>query len=287
MQIQACRHYLGHTGAIYALAPGRQTGTFYSAGGDGWLVEWALNQDDGRLLAHHTEPLISLSVSGDHILAGTMTGKTLIYRQDHAPRLVDWHKKGLFIILVHHSKVYTLGGDGRVTRWSTDFKPEETLHLSAKALRSGLIVDDAWLYIGASDGFIYEVELPGLSLVKQWAAHSSSVFSLAYKEGILYSGGRDAWLKNWDPQAGRNLVQVPAHLFTINALAWAGDYLVSGSRDKTLKIWRVPDLELLKVIDIFKFEAHFRSVNHLLFLAEEQILLSAGDDRQIISWKLE
>lgn len=287
VQIKHKQHFTGHRSAIYALTSGLTPGTFYSGGGDGWIVGWTLGQEDGRLLAQHTEPIITLSTCGELILAGTLSGQLLMMAPDQSLRKIVWHQKGLFRIIVHDEYLYTLGGDGRVTKWTKQGEPVETIHLSGQALRAGDLGDHGLLYIGASDGFIYAVRLPDLELVNSWPAHNPSVFSVIYHQGSLYSGGRDALLKRWDSVSGECLMQLPAHLYTINALVVANHYLISGSRDKTMKIWRIPDLELLKVIDIFKFEAHFRSVNNLLYFADEQVLLSAGDDRQMISWQLD
>ena len=288
IQIETKQHFSGHQGAIYALTPGTEQNIFYSVGGDGWLVQWTVGQENGRLLARHDVPFVSLATFQETIFAGSLHGQLFIYRPSQDPRLVDWHKKGLFKIIVCPPHLFTLGGDGRLTKWDL-FKglALETIRLSSQALRSAYQIGDSTLYIGASDGCIYQLQLPDLSVKAFWQAHRLSVFSLAFHDGILFSGGRDGMLKSWDLNDGQRLLhEVPAHLYTINALTMAGKYLVSASRDKTVKIWHVPTLELLKVIDIFKFEAHFRSVNQVLYLEADQLVLSAGDDRQIISWKI-
>lgn len=288
IHIESKQHFSGHQGAVYALCPGLEQGIFYSAGGDGWLVQWTIGQDNGRLLAHHRVPFMSLATFQESIFAGSLHGQLFCYRPSEEPRLVEWHKKGLFKIVIYPPYLFSLGGDGRLTKWDLyKMLPLESVHLSNQALRSACLADDSTMYVGASDGFIYQLELPTLLVKSSWPAHRFSVFSLIHQEGLLFSGGRDGMLKSWELTAdSRPVKEVPAHLYTINALIMAGKYLVSGSRDKTIKIWHVPTLELLKVIDIFKFEAHFRSVNHVLYLEQDQLVLSAGDDRQIISWTI-
>jgi WD40 repeat protein len=62
--------------------------------------------------------------------------------------------------------------------------------------------------------------------------------------------------------------------------------LASASRDKTIKIWDAESLELLKVLDRTKYPtSHTHSVNRLLWLNDDT-LISTGDDRKVICWKI-
>jgi WD40 repeat protein len=46
-------------------------------------------------------------------------------------------------------------------------------------------------------------------------------------------------------------------------------------------------LELKKVIDLEKMLGHSHSVNTLLWLEDKQLLVSAGDDKKIMVWRLD
>jgi WD40 repeat protein len=56
--------------------------------------------------------------------------------------------------------------------------------------------------------------------------------------------------------------------------------------DKSIKIWDSENLKLKKVIDKSKNASHGTSVNKLLWLEKDQVLLSASDDRTISMWNL-
>jgi WD40 repeat protein len=63
-------------------------------------------------------------------------------------------------------------------------------------------------------------------------------------------------------------------------------YIATASRDKTVKIWDAENLKVLARIDKEKNEGHVNSVNTLQWMSDE-VLLTAGDDRSIIAWKVE
>jgi WD40 repeat protein len=128
-----------------------------------------------------------------------------------------------------------------------------------------------------------------LKVLKDFDAHSNSVFKVAYKNDLLFSGGRDAQLKVWDHQhAYENIFQAPAHMWAINDLAFSpdGEHFVTCSMDKTIKLWDARTFELLKVIDKDRFDSHTSSVNKILWLDTGQVI-SISDDRAIMLWNIE
>jgi WD40 repeat protein len=60
--------------------------------------------------------------------------------------------------------------------------------------------------------------------------------------------------------------------------------IITGSRDRSIRIWDDITLELLKEISMTKYKAHTHSVNYLLWMEKEKVLLSASDDKTVKSW---
>ena len=146
-------------------------------------------------------------------------------------------------------------------------------------------------YLGSSDNQIYVLSSDGNQTLHQWQAHANSVFNLCLHPSgkQLLSGGRDAHLKSWALDAQfHELQSIPAHNFTINEISFSADhqYLATGSRDKTVKIWDAENLQLLKVIDPIRNDGHRHSVNKVVWHPDGS-LLSAGDDKRIIQWRIE
>ncbi len=288
----------GHNAAIFALAQGTDERHFLSAAGDGWIVQWNLeNPDPGRLLAKVDVQVFSLCFlkSENKIVAGDMNGGIhwIDLANPTSTKNIAHHKKGVYAIAEVNGQVLTVGGEGRLTRWSVEgLRSLESYHLSNEALRCiDFCKKNNELAIGSSDHSIYLLDATTLELrqvLKQ--AHGNSVFALRYSPAgeLLLSGGRDARLNAWSVENGYEKVySEPAHWYTINHIAFhpAGRLFATASRDKTLKIWDVADFTLKKVLEGFRDKGHFHSVNRLLWMDWHETLVSCGDDRCVILWE--
>ncbi|MFN0216628.1 MAG: WD40 repeat domain-containing protein [Saprospiraceae bacterium] len=287
----------GHNAAIYALAPGHSDRHFLTAGGDGWVVEWALDDPEtGKLVASVETQVFSLCTLPDRnlLLAGNMHGG-LHWVDRQSPDLtrnVQHHKKGVYALEPTGQWLFSAGGDGYLTRWDiARGNSIESLQLSHKALRAIAFSEKRnEIAIGASDQSIYLLEATTLALKRVLKnAHTPSVFTLAYAPDgkHLLSAGRDAMLRVWDLDNDCTLIsEQPAHLYTVNHLVFSPDGLLfaTASRDRTVKIWDAHRFELLKVLDTLRLGGHTRSVNRLLWLPD--CLVSCGDDRTAMIWKI-
>lgn len=292
MKVEWVRSYLGHQAAVYALLPGRTAEEgFLSAGGEGWIARWLVGKDDGHLVGKADTSLFGLAQMDDRLAVGGLDARLyLIDEQNNQVRALENHRKGIYRLYRNGPNLISLGADGNLTCWSSqEWLPEFTLKISHHALRSFARMDEDRLWVGSSDGNIYLVNLYSGQVLQQIKAHEPSVFSLVYDpvRELLISGGRDAQIKQWDARTGRLIQVVPAHWYTVNELLLhpTQSLLASASRDRTIKLWDPVSLELIKVIETPKFPGHIRSVNTLAWL-DEETLLSGGDDRSIIEWKI-
>lgn len=298
LQVQKIAQLTGHQASIFALSPDQDSRFLLSAAGDGWIVRWNLElPETGTLIAKVDTQIFSLLNLPDFnkLVVGNMNGGVhwVDLTTPEATKNLAHHQKGVFGILRIGESVFTIGGEGKITRWSLESgRSLESLHLSNQSLRGlDYHVYQQEIAIGASDNSIYILDAATLTLKKTIAnAHSNSVFTVKYSPNgrYLLSGGRDAHLKIWDAQNDFQLLSAqPAHWFTINDLVFHpnGHWFATASRDKTIKIWDAHTFELLKVLDTIRDGCHINSVNRLLWL--EAYLLSASDDRSSILWKIE
>lgn len=299
IQVRRLARLTGHQAPIYGLTAGARPGEWYSGGGDHWLVQWNADKpDEGHLVAKAEAQVFALLylAHAQILLAGTMLGGLHWIHLAH-PELskhVAHHKKGLFGLVAVGSHIFSIGGDGVLTRWNlSEQRSEESLQLSHQSLRC-IAYSPARkeLAIGASDHHIYLVDVSTLSLRQEiHRAHNNSVFSLAYHphKDLLISGGRDAHLKVWDLGAHAKMISdQPGHWYTINDIVFNPESTIfaTASRDKTIKLWESDQFRLCKVIDTARFGGHTHSVNRLCW-ESPNTLLSASDDKTLMQWDIQ
>ncbi len=298
MQVTKIAQLTGHNAAIFSLVEGQGQGQIITGAGDGWVVEWNLDSPElGKLLAKVERQIFSLCYLKEpqKIVVGNMDGGVhwIDLNDQIATKNVAHHQRGVFDILEVNEQVFTVGGEGKLSRWSiAEMRSSESYHLANQALRCIDFCEIRQeLAIGGSDGAIYLLDAQSLEIRQKIpGAHGNSVFSVRYSPNCKYllSGGRDAHLNVWD--LGQNFKQIssqPAHWYTINSIEFSpdGKYFATGSRDKTVKIWDSENFELEKVLEGGRDGGHFNSVNKVLWLPAG--LLSCSDDRSVILWKTE
>lgn len=290
-------HLTGHKAAIYTLSKGRSTRYLLSGAGDGYIVEWDLqNPELGQVIAQVEGNIFALEYLEEEelLVVGTMLGGIHWVDLKHPEKTVNiaHHPKGVYFVFRIDESIFSGGADGVLTRWSIkERRAIESIHLSHKNLRAiAYSPSRKELAIASSDYNIYFLDAPTLVLkhtIKK--AHQNSVFSLCYTpdEKMLLSGGRDAMLRAWKLEENYRMVyNIPAHHFTINAILWhpKKPLFFTASRDKTIRIWDSHNFELLKVLEGIRDQGHLNSVNCLLWQNEK--LISASDDRSIVVWEM-
>ena len=292
MIINQCARFKGHNSAIYSLLElGEEY--FLSAGGDGWVARWSMREEgDGKLICDVKEQIFSIALYKNSLLIGCMDGH--LYQVDidqHSePRKIQYHKKGIFDILSLEHCILTAGGDGKMAVWDENMNLLEVLSISHSSLRSiSISPDQSMIAVGASDSKIYILDSRSFSLISQiHMAHDPSVFCISFiNDMTLISGGRDARLKRWDVVTGHMQDNINAHWYTINSLALhpSQPVMATGSRDRTIRLWNTDDMSPIVTLDQTHYHGHINSVNSLLWSRSGTHLVSASDDRTIISWE--
>lgn len=288
----------GHNHSIFALAEGADPRYFYTGAGDGFVVEWDLdNPKVGRLIAKLPHSVYALAI--DKIRNLLLVGHN--FEGVHVIDLVEkkeiWSLKltsnAIFDIKVFGKWAYIATGDGVLVVLDMDERsPVKHVKLSSEPLRVlALKPEIGQLAVGASDNSIKVLNLPDLSPVSRLDVHTNSVFALAYSPNghMLVSGGRDAHLNIWDTDNFSLKKNIVAHMYAINYLSFRedGKYFVTCSMDKSIKLWDARELRLLKVIDKGRHAGHNTSVNKVIWSSYSQQVIAASDDRTVSIWDIE
>ncbi|MFD2571442.1 WD40 repeat domain-containing protein [Spirosoma soli] len=288
----------GHRDCVYALERGGAREHFFSAGGDGLIVQWHLGQPDlGELVAKVPASVYALALhptSGLLWVGQNYEGLHLINpvekREVSSLKLTS---AAIFDIKFHKNDAFVALGDGVVAVVDANqLVVRKHLKASDQSARCIAINPvERELAVGYSDTTVRLFDLETYELKRVIADHTNSVFTVAYSPDFRFmlTAGRDAHLKVWDVEknyAAHN--DIVAHMFAINHLTFSpnGSLLATASMDKSIKIWDAETYRLLRVVDRARHAGHGTSVNKLLWTEYDQQLLSASDDRTISVWKL-
>ena len=292
--------FTGHKEPVYALASGLRKGQFFSAGGDGWVVEWDLEKPtEGRLLARMSGTVYALCLIPEFNLLSVSVNKNGFHFLDLDSGKVAFSFAGaesnwFRMEKTADGRLLAMGSSGRLAILDLKEKAAKFLQAGSGDLRALTIFqDNSGFAFGGSDSFIrlFDQDAQSRSLISE--THSNTIFGLAaYPDGQHFvSCGRDARLilhERQDLGEWTMKKAVPAHLFGIHDVRLHPEkpILASCSMDKTVKIWDAIDLRLLRVLDRARHGGHGHSVNQLCWLAESDLLLSCSDDRSVSAWNI-
>lgn len=288
----------GHRDCVYSLEAGETSNMFYSAGGDGMVAGWDLqNPENGTLLTK-----MNNSVYAIHFMR--KKGILIVGQNFEGIHAIDIsNNKEIGSLKISNAQIFDIKsegnrgfiGSGDGTLYVVDLPNMELIKkikLSDKSIRS--IAPNAALgemAIGLSDNSIRILDLMDYRQKYSINAHNLSVFSVIYNplNNHLISAGRDAHIKSWNSlEHYANEQSVAAHIYAINSISISPDhkYFVTGSMDKSIKIWDLDTFSLLKVIDKSRHAGHATSVNKVLWTTYKNQFISCSDDKKISIWDL-
>lgn len=272
--------------------------TLFSVGADKVVAEWNLETGETNPFAIRTERTVYslLNLDRKYLVIGTIVGGVHVIdletRQE--VRHLKFHDKGIFHMLHLSStnRVLAACADGSISIWNADdWSLERHLTISGEKIRRlALNSGESLIAIAAGDGKVRLLETNKFKLVMELDAHADGANSVAFMpNGDLFTGGKDAHLCRWNAIEGFKLAEkIPAHNFAIYDIVIPADgsFIATASRDKTVKIWNPEDMSSPTRLDRAKAGGHLNSVNAAIWLEDEKLLATCGDDRSVILWEV-
>jgi WD40 repeat protein len=290
----------GHKAGIYAFHKGAGNHLVYASGGDNHIIEWDLYEPD------KSKAIVSLPNNGycmakiteqNLLLVGNFSGGIHVVdlTKKKEIKLLKVHESIVFDIIVipHKNKFVAVSGDGTFSVWSTiDFRLIKQVKLTDKRLRSiDYSEDKNILAIACSD------------------ATTRIINADSYKELVAVSGGKDERFVNkvafhpnkdelitgsrgflcvWDTNTFELIDRIAAHQFSIYGIAFnsGGNLFATSSMDKTIRIWNASTYKLEKEISRQNLKGHTNSINALFWSNYNDYLVSGGDDKKVMVWKV-
>ncbi len=299
INVEKIQTLTGHKDCLYTIEQGANPSHIFSAGGDGIIAHWDLNNPDfGEMVAKVENSVYALSFIKEKnqlIVGHNYEGIHLIdVQQKKEIKSAQITKSAIFDIKQVGNIILSACSDGNIILSDiNDLSTLKKLKLSEKSARAIAIhPTENEIAIGFSDNSIKIVATDTWETKKSIDAHKNSVFTLQYNNDgqYLLSSGRDAHLKVWSTAENYEIKEsIAAHMYAINHISFSPDhqYFATCSMDKSIKIWDAKALKLLKVIDKARHAGHGTSVNKLLWTANNNQLVSASDDRSLSIWNIQ
>lgn len=289
------RHtFLGHNDSIYTLQV-IDDFRFVSAGGDGMVVMWDLRApDEGEVVVKIPNAVYALAYDPSEEMLLVGQNNDGIHKIDLKTKQevgsIQLGEYQIFAIKLIDQQVFVALSNGELVQLSRDLHILSRTKFANDRIRS-IDAKEGEIVLGCSDNIIRIIDRSTLALKKEIKGHKNSVFATKFhpSEKYLLTAGRDAHIKVWDTQADYVLREsIAAHLYTVNDVIFREDgrYFVSASMDKAIKLWDAHNFRLLKVLDKHRHAGHGNSVNKLLWMNYQDLLVTCSDDRSISVWEI-
>ena len=293
MRFIASKVVTGHVGAIYdVLASGNNK--VFTTSADKFVARWDLKsgkQDDFSVKLTDSGFRIDLVNDEKVLLIGNAKGGLHVVDlvEKKEIRFFTQHKSAIFSIAYNplDNVFYTGDAEGYLCLWDANkMELKLTYPLFCGKIRSiALSSDNKFIAVCGQDGIVRFFDTEFMNERFSFKAHESGVNCAIFKDELLYTGGKNAYISCWDWRNQKLIKTIPAHNFAVYDFIFIddGNHLVSCSFDKTIKVWKSDILEIVQRLE-HKNGGHTHTVNRLAKIAEDSFV-SVGDDRKIIVWE--
>jgi WD40 repeat protein len=254
--LQPCtfqQRFVGHNGAVTALALTPDGSTLVSGGEDGTVRIWRIR--DGALL------------------------ETL---QGHTAAITD------LVVNVNGSRIFSVSSDNQLRRWNVDPPSADGDPISfAQGLLAVAVSSSDLVAVAGSDAIVYTLGVDG-NQRDQFNGHTEPINALALSPDstILASGSgaiifpKDSTVRLWNVVDG-SVRTFEGHTAAVQAVGFSADgqFLVSAGDDKSIRVWQIRDGTIQTMLT-----HHGAAVTTAFFTSDQHMLITGSLDGTVAIW---
>ena len=248
----ACGEFLGHTGAVKAVAFYPHHPILASGSQDRSIKLWDCQTEQViQTLVGHSGTVNALAFSPDaEILASGSSDKTVkFWRTGECFATLNGHRLAVNAIAFSPDgrEIASASTDSTVRIWNLEGKCLQSLTGHTQAVRA-IAFSPSGLLASGGDGPIrlWHLDQGNSRLLP---GHPWAVSALLFSSDgqYLISASWDKTIKIWQVETGEELCALTGHTDSITSITLADGLLASSSKDKTVKLWDCPELHLTGV----------------------------------------
>ena len=276
----------GHTNWIYDIAFSSDGKMIASAGLDGKVILWNLENGSHKIL-NHQDKVYSISFcSQGNIFATASADKTVkIWNIDGSLYKSLSHKDSVMkVSFSPDCQTLATASGKQVLLWNLNNQNSKTIWTDNDVVNSvSFSTTDNIIAFGTSDNKVKLLDLDG-NEIKSFNGHSDKIHHISFSQD-----GKTIATASWDKTAkiwnldNKEVVTLKGHTDRLFDVIFNPDNktIATASWDKTVRLWNL-DGTLRTII-----KGHNARINSVSFNPKSKVLASAGADNIVKLWKLD
>jgi hypothetical protein len=250
----------GHSGSVKALASTPRGKTLYSAGSDGRVYAWNMNDatPSPRSIVRSTQAFLCIAVSsnGRWLAVGTDNGSIqLIDLITEATTTLRGHQGGVYAVAfsTDGQTLYSSGSDKKVFSWTVSGGAKTTFAEQTPGIRClSMSPDGRTLAGGAENGTILLWDITNGQVVTLSSDDLSPVYSLSFNNSgtVLASGDLKGKVRLWNPNGRKMTLALRSHGARVAGIDFSpsGDLMATSSYDGSVYLFDLRNISSIPVV---------------------------------------
>jgi WD40 repeat protein len=282
----------GHEGAVRSLVFAPDRNIFYSAGADGKIIKWNMedmNSEPKIIIANNfSNRSLAISSNGRWLACGTGSSSIQIfnlYQPTIRPQLKEGHKGWVNDIEFIEGKdiLISTSEDKTIMYWDLLSGQEHTIVSYNERIRSMCVSKDGkYVYGGTDDGKLIRWSIDNGEALTLFDNNNNPIYALALNStgSNLAIGDKTGNILIINSSTGKRIAQAKGHTARILDINYSPDnsQLASSSFDGTVRIWNAHDYSENPIV----IKEHESWVLSIAFNPNGKTLVSSSNNGDLI-----